>query len=74
MTLVDANPDGLHPLPGVVTHVVTVAELALVYTSGRVAWDKDGNLVGDGDYANRRSRSCAISTLRWPRRAQPATI
>lgn len=51
MTLVDANPDGLHPLPGVVTHVVTVPELGLVYTSGQVAWDKDGNLVGDSDYA-----------------------
>ena len=23
----------------------------LVYTSGQVAWDKDGNLVGEGDYA-----------------------
>jgi hypothetical protein len=51
MTLIDANPDGLHALPGVVTHVVTVPELGLVYTSGQVAWDKDGNLVGEGDYA-----------------------
>jgi hypothetical protein len=50
MTLIDANPDGLHTLPGVVTHVVTVPELGLVYTSGQVAWDKDGNLVGEGDY------------------------
>jgi enamine deaminase RidA (YjgF/YER057c/UK114 family) len=39
------------------THVVaavaalTVPELGLVYTSGQVAWDKDGNLVGKGDYA-----------------------
>jgi Endoribonuclease L-PSP len=51
MTLIEANPDGLHALPGVVTHVVTVPELGLVYTSGQVAWDKDGNLVGEGDYA-----------------------
>jgi enamine deaminase RidA (YjgF/YER057c/UK114 family) len=51
VTLVDANPDGLHALPGVVTHVVTVPELGLVYTSGQVAWDNEGNLVGDGDYA-----------------------
>jgi enamine deaminase RidA (YjgF/YER057c/UK114 family) len=51
MTLIDANPDGLPALPGVVTHVVTVPELGLVYTSGQVAWDKDGNLVGEGDYA-----------------------
>jgi len=51
MTLIDVNPDGLHALPGVVTHVVTVPDLGLVYTSGQVAWDKDGNLVGEGDYA-----------------------
>ena len=51
MTLVDANPDGLHALPGVVTHVVTVPDLGLVYTSGQVAWDRDGNLVGGADYA-----------------------
>jgi enamine deaminase RidA (YjgF/YER057c/UK114 family) len=30
---------------------VTVPELGLVYTSGQVAWDEDGNLVGEGDYA-----------------------
>ena len=51
MTLIDANPEGLHALPGVVSHVVTVPELGLAYTSGQVAWDKDGNLVGEGDYA-----------------------
>jgi enamine deaminase RidA (YjgF/YER057c/UK114 family) len=51
MTLVDTNPDGLHALPGVVTQVVTVPDLGLVYTFGQVAWDKDGNLVGEGDYA-----------------------
>jgi enamine deaminase RidA (YjgF/YER057c/UK114 family) len=51
MTLIDANPEGLHAPPGMVTHVVTVRDLGLVYTSGQVAWDKDGNLVGDGDYA-----------------------
>jgi hypothetical protein len=30
MTLIDPNPDELHALPGVVTHVVTVRELGLV--------------------------------------------
>ena len=56
MTLIDANPDGLHALPGVVTHVVTVPELGLVYTSGQVAWDRDGNLVGEGDYAKQAAQ------------------
>jgi enamine deaminase RidA (YjgF/YER057c/UK114 family) len=56
MTLIDANPDGLHALPGVVTHVVTVPELGLVYTSGQVAWDEDGNLVGEDDYAKQAER------------------
>ena len=51
MTLINTNHDGLHALPGVVNHIVTVPELGLVYTSGQVAWDRDGNLVGDGDHA-----------------------
>jgi hypothetical protein len=55
MTLIDAYPDGPHALPGVVTHVVTVPELGLVYTSGQVASDKDGNLGGRGIFVVKAS-------------------
>lgn len=42
------NPDTIHP-PTFYTHVVTVTDSTLVYLAGQVAWDKDGNLVGEGD-------------------------
>lgn len=45
------NPPELPPLPGVLSHAVAVPELGLVYTSGQVAWDKDGELVGGDDLA-----------------------
>ncbi|WP_043662644.1 RidA family protein [Streptomyces xylophagus] len=45
------NPPELPPLPGVLSHAVAVPELGLVYTSGQVAWDKNGELVGGDDLA-----------------------
>lgn len=51
MTVSCINPPELPPLPGVLSHAVAVPELGLVYTSGQVAWDKDGALVGGDDLA-----------------------
>ena len=45
------NPAGLPKLPGVISHGVALAQLGLVYTSGQVAWDENGELVGRGDLA-----------------------
>lgn len=45
------NPTGLPKLPGVISHGVALAQLGLVYTSGQVAWDENGELVGRGDLA-----------------------
>lgn len=45
------NPTGLHALPDMFTHVVSVTDAELVYLSGQVAWDADGELVGKGDHA-----------------------
>lgn len=43
------SPPELPALPGVLSHAVAVPEPGLVYTSGQVAWDKDGHLVGGDD-------------------------
>ncbi|WP_280417925.1 RidA family protein [Nocardia carnea] len=42
------NPPGLPKLPGVASHGVVLESAGLVYTSGQVAWDSEGNLV-EGD-------------------------
>lgn len=47
MELRHINPDGLHPIPSVLSHAVVVSELGLVYLSGQVAWNSDGEVVGD---------------------------
>jgi enamine deaminase RidA (YjgF/YER057c/UK114 family) len=49
MSVHAVDPPELPPLPGVLSHAVTVPALGLVYTSGQVAWDKDGQLVGGDD-------------------------
>jgi enamine deaminase RidA (YjgF/YER057c/UK114 family) len=47
MELRHLNPAGLHPIPNVLTHAVVVPELGLVHLSGQIAWNSDGELVGD---------------------------
>jgi len=42
------NPDGVSK-PGAYTHVVAAQGSRLVFISGQVALDKDGNLAGPGD-------------------------
>ena len=50
MPLRHIDPEGLHPVPGVLSHAVVVPEAHLVYLSGQVAWDADGEIVGAGDH------------------------
>ncbi|WP_416955527.1 RidA family protein [Streptomyces sp. Agncl-13] len=45
------NPAELPPLTGVISHGLAVPALGLVYTSGQVAWDAKGELVGRDDLA-----------------------
>ncbi|MFJ6892680.1 RidA family protein [Streptomyces hokutonensis] len=45
------NPAELPPLTGVISHGLAVPDLGLLYTSGQVAWDAEGKLVGRGDLA-----------------------
>ncbi|WOX15009.1 RidA family protein [Streptomyces sp. N50] len=45
------NPAELPPLTGVISHGLAIPELGLIYTSGQVAWDTKGELVGRGDLA-----------------------
>jgi hypothetical protein len=42
------NPDGLNK-PAGYTHVVVSEPRKLVYVSGQVAWDANGEIVGKGD-------------------------
>ncbi|MER7639607.1 RidA family protein [Streptomyces sp. NPDC126522] len=51
MSVSCVNPPQLPALPGVLSHAVALPELGLVYTSGQVAWDQDGQLVGEDDLA-----------------------
>ena len=44
------NPDAVSK-PGAYTHVVQATGSRIVFISGQVALDKDGNLVGAGDLA-----------------------
>jgi enamine deaminase RidA (YjgF/YER057c/UK114 family) len=43
------NPASLPPPPGY-SQVVRVSGGTTVYVAGQVAWDRDGNLVGNGDF------------------------
>ena len=50
MPLRHLDPEGLHPVPGVLSHVVVVPEAGLVYLSGQIAWNQAGEPVGVGDH------------------------
>ncbi len=39
------NPDNLPKLPGVVSHDIVLNKAGLVYTSGQLSWDENGQLV-----------------------------
>src|SRR5262245_22996130 len=49
MTLELMNPEGLYE-PGTYTHVVIGHGSRIVYISGQVGFDAEGNLVGEGDH------------------------
>ena len=42
------NPDGVFSMP-IFTQLVTVTDAKLLYLAGQVAWDENGNIVGEGD-------------------------
>jgi enamine deaminase RidA (YjgF/YER057c/UK114 family) len=48
MTHIYINPDGVSK-PGAYTHVVSAQGSRIVFISGQVALDRDGNVVGAGD-------------------------
>lgn len=47
MEIVALNPPELPTLTGVISHGVKLPAAGLIYTSGQVAWDADGKVVGD---------------------------
>lgn len=47
MTVIPLNPPELPVLTGVISHGVKLPAAGLVYTSGQIAWDSEGNVVGD---------------------------
>ena len=49
------NPEGVSK-PGAYTHVVTAQGSRMVFISGQVALDRDGNLVGPGDLAKQATQ------------------
>ena len=49
------NPDSVSK-PGAYTHVVTAQGSRIVFISGQVAIDKDGNVVGAGDLAKQATQ------------------
>ena len=51
MTVTRSNPPTLFHPTDLISQVVTVTGKRMVYLSGQVAWDTEGNLVGRGDYA-----------------------
>nr|WP_221380701.1 RidA family protein [Actinoplanes polyasparticus] len=50
MSLRHVDPEGLNPVPGVLSHAVVVPDAGLVYLSGQVAWNEAGELVGANDH------------------------
>ncbi len=64
------NPASLPPSRGYTQVVEVPAGERLVYISGQVPLDKDGNLVGAGDFRRKRSRCSPIWTAPWPPRAR----
>ncbi|MDG4665509.1 RidA family protein [Mycobacterium sp. 236(2023)] len=50
MTVRHLNHDQLPSVP-ILSHAVVVEGAGLVYLSGQIAWDTEGQLVGAGDYA-----------------------
>lgn len=57
MSIVAINPPELPPLTGVISHGIALPEVGLVYTSGQVAWDAKGELVGGDDLAAQFQRA-----------------
>lgn len=51
MDVVDINPPELPALTGIISHGIVVPAAGLIYTSGQVAWDAAGALVGGDDLA-----------------------
>ncbi|MBF6196180.1 RidA family protein [Nocardia implantans] len=47
MAIIPLNPPELPALTGVISHGVKLPDVGLVYTAGQVAWDAEGNVVGD---------------------------
>jgi enamine deaminase RidA (YjgF/YER057c/UK114 family) len=56
-----ASPDGLAVAPGY-SHVVTIPSGRLVWTSGQIAMDGDGNVVGAGDWEGQARAVCGNVT------------
>ena len=52
------NPDTIAPPGGNYSHAVRIdtGDGALLFVSGQVAFDRDGNLVGEGDMARQTER------------------
>lgn len=48
MSIAKHNPETVHA-PGPYSHLVTITGGQLLVLAGQVAWDIDGNVVGEGD-------------------------
>jgi len=65
------NPEGLNK-PAGYTHVVVTEPRKLVYVSGQVAWDANGEIVGKGDLRVQATK--ALENLKIALAAAGATI
>lgn len=63
MEIVPLNPPELPSLTGVISHGIKIPEIGLVYTSGQVAWNSDGEVVGDDLAAQFRTAYDNVETV-----------
>ncbi len=52
------TPESVHPARGY-THAVTATGGTTVYVSGQIAFDREGNLVGEGDFTAQARQALA---------------
>lgn len=64
MSITRTNPAGVHAEPGLLSQVAAPADADLVFLSGQVAWNVDGEIQGNSDLATQTAQVVAnIDTI-----------
>lgn len=59
MPITRTDPEGVHTAPGLISQAAAPTDAELVFLSGQVAWNADGEIQGIGDYAAQTAQVAA---------------